>query len=614
MAKSATSIIYRSPLLSPAGLPIYILNAAALPDTHDVDYDTLLPYVLARLPGEDELVGGAEYEVILFAGGATEGATSTRRNHPGVGWFLQAYHVLSRAMRKRIQKLYIVHQRTWVRMLVEVFSTVASPKFRRKIVHASTLSTLALHIPIDNILIPPSAFLRDRQVASSIHVPSASGRRAFGAPQPFPKNFQGQWRLPRVLRETTSFILMGDNINMEGLFRIPAHVKLKEILREAYDRGQKFIIWKEQNIALPLPRYYNAEGLDTIVAQADQSETYGVHLAAGLLKFWYAELREPLFPPSCYRDLKIHFGNAEATPSLEKLTEMLSYMSKWSILPITSRQVLNRHLLPLMSAVIQHSDRNKMTADNIAVCFAPTLLCGFDPVEDMKMSAIVRKILAVAADLWSAGLREALGIEEGAFAHDMQPPARIEDYEDPLDRRLSSQDETKSPASFHEDQEVGIILKDNDASPIEPYLNYMVPPPLPPRQPIPQQKEEAQSFAPPLPQRSSRSTSTPFSDETTVRRKPAPPLTVPPRYSTITASSDDVTESPSTYMAVSDGFAPARRGDWSFDADEETHTNKPTSASPSAPYGIGNRQESQIRRKPVTPTLQSDDEGWGKKK
>jgi Rho GTPase-activating protein 1 len=135
MAKAATSILYRSPLNSKSGHPIYILNAAALPDTNEVDYDTLLPYVLARLPGEEELVHGAEYEVILFAGGPVEGATSAKRNHPGVGWFLQVYHVLSRAMRKRIQRLYIVHQRTWVRMLVEVFSTVASPKFRKKIVH-----------------------------------------------------------------------------------------------------------------------------------------------------------------------------------------------------------------------------------------------------------------------------------------------------------------------------------------------------------------------------------------------------------------------------------------------------------------------------------------------
>jgi Divergent CRAL/TRIO domain len=42
---------------------------------------------------------------------------------------------LTRAMRKRLQKLYIVHERAWVRFLVEMFSTIVSPKFRKKIIH-----------------------------------------------------------------------------------------------------------------------------------------------------------------------------------------------------------------------------------------------------------------------------------------------------------------------------------------------------------------------------------------------------------------------------------------------------------------------------------------------
>lgn len=134
LAKAAASILYRTPLPSQAGLPIYILNAAALPDADEVDYDALLPYVLARLPGEEKLLSGTEYEVIFFAGGGADGATTSRKNRPGWGWFVQAYHVLSRAMRKRLQKLYIVHE-SWVRILVEMFSTIVSPKFRRKIVH-----------------------------------------------------------------------------------------------------------------------------------------------------------------------------------------------------------------------------------------------------------------------------------------------------------------------------------------------------------------------------------------------------------------------------------------------------------------------------------------------
>lgn len=135
LAQLAVQILYRSPLPShESSLPVFILNSAAFPDTKAVDYDALLPYVLARLPGEDELIQGPGYEIVFFAGGGSSG-NGSRKGRPGAGWFLQAYHKLTRVVRKRLQKLYVVHERNWIRVLVEVFSTIVSPKFRRKIVH-----------------------------------------------------------------------------------------------------------------------------------------------------------------------------------------------------------------------------------------------------------------------------------------------------------------------------------------------------------------------------------------------------------------------------------------------------------------------------------------------
>lgn len=138
LANLAAHIIYRSPLPSQDDLPIYIVNAAAFPDAKKTDYDTLLPYVLARLPGEDELIGGLSYEVIFFAGAGGQGATSSKKSLPGWRWLLQTYHLLTRAMRKRLSKLYIVHEKTWMRMLIETFSSVISPKGRKKIEHSKS--------------------------------------------------------------------------------------------------------------------------------------------------------------------------------------------------------------------------------------------------------------------------------------------------------------------------------------------------------------------------------------------------------------------------------------------------------------------------------------------
>ena len=135
LADIATHILYRSPLSSQKDLPIFILNAAAFPDAKAVDYDYLLPYVLARLPDEDELIGGQGYEIVFFAGDRGNGVTTAKKARPGWGFLLQAYHLLTRLTRKRLQKLYIVHEKSWIRLLVGMFSTVVSPKFNKKVVH-----------------------------------------------------------------------------------------------------------------------------------------------------------------------------------------------------------------------------------------------------------------------------------------------------------------------------------------------------------------------------------------------------------------------------------------------------------------------------------------------
>jgi Rho GTPase-activating protein 1 len=627
MATAAASILYLSPLPSPSGHPIYILNSAALPDTSEVEYDTLLPYVLARLPGEEDLISGAEYEVVVFAGGNADSATSGKKGHPGVGWFIQAYHVLTRAMRKRIQKLYIVHERRWVRVLVEVFGTIASPKFKRKIVHAGSLTQLARHIDITSLLIPPSAYLRDRDLSSTVHVEGASGRRAFSARPPLPKGLDGVSRLPRVLRETTSFILL--NLGTEGLFRIPAHIKQKEILREAYDRGQKFIIWKERGVYLPQIQQSNTlpqVDMDAIAKEIDPVEAYGVHLAAGLCKFWYSELREPLFPSTSYKDLRKLYGNTEESITLEKLTELLSPVSEWSILPATSREIMIRHLLPLLATIATKSEENKMTPDNLAVCFSPTLCCGEDPIEDAKSSSVIRRVLAAAIEQWHNGLREACGTDESIFQQDLQAPAHMEDYEDPLPVSSYSEKDKKYPQyednvsrpgskdGFTEEQQTGILLRDNDISTTTAEKSDGMPPPLPPRQqlsnlnissaPTSAYPTDSAQILPPLPPRSPQPPSA-TSDTTPLRRHVLPPhvaelnTALPPRYSQVVASDEvgGMTESPSAYVTPANGFGPARRGDWSFDVQDGEIEKEMSGVGPE-------RKDSQVRRKPVgtTPT------------
>ncbi|KAF2864085.1 Rho GTPase activation protein [Piedraia hortae CBS 480.64] len=431
LAAIAASILYLSPCPSNEGRRVYILNAAALPDAFEVDYDSLLAYVLARLPGEDELLSGTEYEIIFFAGGPPEGATVDKKAGPGAGWYLQVYNVLSRATRKKLQKLYIVHPRTWVKVLLSVFGTVVSPKFRRKTVHVNTLTQLAQFVSLEKLLIPPSAYQHDRKLTPEIIVPSVSGRRAFGARHPLPKNIEtGQTRLPRVLREATTFVLQPENIVAEGLFRIPAHSVLSGILKEAYDRGQQFIVWKGNGATVVQP------GMDpALVEEVRTEDSYTVHSATSLIKLWYRELREPVFGEQSYPYLRERFSSPDSVVTPEDLVDLILPGSPSSPLAATSQEILSRHLLPMLSEVAAHEPQNKMNADNLAICFSMCLVCGPDQMEDAKMSSILRKVLQAAIQMWPQ-LRLGLGIDSKAFEHDLMPPSDMRDYEDPLEEPI----------------------------------------------------------------------------------------------------------------------------------------------------------------------------------
>lgn len=580
LAAIAATLLYRSPHPSSEGRPVYILNSTAFPDAFEVDYDSLLSYVLARLPGEDELLSGTEYEIVFFAGGPPDNATTEKKQGPATGWYLQAYHVLGRALRKKLAMLYIVHPRTWVRVLLNVFGTIVSPKFRRKILHVNCLTQLAVHIPIEKLLIPPSAYLQDRKYSPDIFSPFVTGRRAFGVRHPLPKNMStGKTRLPRVLRETTKFLLEPTNVKTEGIFRIPPHSTLTSILKEAYDRGQQWIVWKEQGAT------YLQPGLDqSTIDEIRLEDAYGVHLAASIIKTWYRELREPIFHESSYPILRERYNHSDMQVTPEDLVDIILPGSSVSPLSTTAREILTRHLLPLLSVVASNESNNKMTAENLAICFSMCLVCGSDQMADAKVSTIVKRILQAAITMWPQ-LRTGLGLDETTFYSDLKAPENQNDYEDPLEQ-------LRRPTEYSEDHENGkighrISMNDSDGSD----SSSGKPPALPPRQRSRAQSLKA-ALAPHIP-----SVELPRLP----KRKPAPhrePSPVPavsqqtitdaaivdepPRYSSIfdrDGRNLSRSESPGSFVQVpaNNDFAPAppKSPDSSFDLVDEMKKEKP---------------------------------------
>ena len=378
----------------------------------------------------------------------------------------------------------------------------------------STLTGLAMHIPIEDLLIPPSAYMADRRRLAHIDAPYARGKRAFDVKQPLSLSSSGSVRLPRVLREGTSFVLMDPLIKTEGIFRMSTRAMTVDILKEAYDRGQKFIVWKEGDAVLTHSHHREGFG-DVWVDELDQTEGWELHTAAGLIKQWYKELRDPIFPESCYMGLEKFYRSPDHPLEPSQLLAILSPDTEWSPISPTSRTILIMHLLPLLSRINDFAEYNRMTPQNLAVCFAPTLLRSADPIQDVKISAIIQRILEAMIVHWKNHLGIQFDMSVWKFEELLRTPEALADREDPLE-------ETPNPRSSQETQVTGITLVNNHSSDdddISSDNDSSEPPPLPPRPLIPTSPDGPGQSEP----------------SSYFKRKPAPQVHPLPRYSMVIA-------------------------------------------------------------------------------
>ncbi|KAL8996988.1 MAG: hypothetical protein Q9169_003639 [Polycauliona sp. 2 TL-2023] len=585
LANLASRILYPNPLPSSSTHhPLYILNSAAFPDAREISYDDLVPYVLSRLPAEDDLLAGQQYEILFFAKASADdvgkSAKDGKKKRPGWQWCVQTYQLLSRILRKRLSRLWIVGAESWVRMLVEGVMVISGGKGRKKVVFLRSVRELdAWGLKVREVCVPSGVWAvemrrRKRKRRGSVEVDERKGmgRRAFGAREPLPRmhggedvNEETRVRLPRVMREATSFLLMDECVKTEGIFRVNAKAVMVEALQELYDQGQQFIVWQERDTVLCFPYWREGTG-DVGMDELKEKDGFDVHAAAGLIKLWYKELREPIFPQSCYQALAKFYGDPELHLEPQQLVEMLSPDSEWTILTATARRILRMHLLPLLSRVTEAGEWNHMKAYGLAVCFAPALLKGPDIEVDMRMMGIVRRLLDAMIGSWKEHLAPVFETDHQSFEAELRLPEVVADREDPLE-------EGDDSISFSEAQTSGITLVDNDGSgsdtqqedaseeeeevdgaPPLPARRAAPPPPLPPR---PQTfLESIQDGRPSLPSRARSSTiadipmsnsSTPTSSPTAtttnngsdnpVKRKPAPTVLPLPRYSMVVGTS-----------------------------------------------------------------------------
>ncbi|EJC98922.1 RhoGAP-domain-containing protein [Fomitiporia mediterranea MF3/22] len=324
---------------------LVVMNASAFPDPRTTSYDLLLSRILSYL----DLFVESDYTIVFFAAGG--------HHTPTWNWVWKAYRSLSRKYRKNLKRLYIVHSSFFSKMLFSLAGAIISPKFFRKITYIDTLSSLACHVPLTQIDIPPTVYSENLKHESQIELPTPTHSRMFGVSLEELMGFEGEKDgLPRVVRDCIQY-LQETGLEDEGLFRrSPNSVQLRHV-QEAYNRGQTVSL---QSFGDP-------------------------HLAAVLLKKFLRDLPEPVFPESLYDTIK------RCPNSRDDHDDMSAVLFiRTTLLPELPpcKLILLSNILLLLHEVSLRSEKNRMDAHNLAIVLTPNLVASGNPLKDVAICAV----------------------------------------------------------------------------------------------------------------------------------------------------------------------------------------------------------------------------------
>ncbi|XP_039520652.1 rho GTPase-activating protein 15-like isoform X2 [Pimephales promelas] len=98
-----------------------------------------------------------------------------------------------------------------------------------------------------------------------------------------------------------------------------------------------------------------------------EESNWDIHVITGALKLFFRELQEPLFPYNLFNDFI--FG-IKIPDYLKKITHMTNIVRS---LPAPNRDTMEA-LFSHLRKVVQHGNENRMTVQNVAIVFGPTLL------------------------------------------------------------------------------------------------------------------------------------------------------------------------------------------------------------------------------------------------
>ncbi|XP_054640298.1 rho GTPase-activating protein 9 isoform X5 [Dunckerocampus dactyliophorus] len=164
--------------------------------------------------------------------------------------------------------------------------------------------------------------------------------------------------VPRFVRLCTETVEKR-GLDTDGIYRVSGNLAVIQKLR--------FLVNHERAVTTDGRYMFPAELVQEEKLNLDESEWEDIHVISGALKLFFRELPEPLVPYGFFSDMVETVKMLDYTEKVERLKTLVHNMPPPNH---DTLQFICRHL----KRVLEHSDTNRMTTQNIGIVFGPTLM------------------------------------------------------------------------------------------------------------------------------------------------------------------------------------------------------------------------------------------------
>jgi len=202
--------------------------------------------------------------------------------------------------------------------------------------------------------------------------------------------------IPRILKLSIEY-LFEKALNTFGLFRESANALELQRLSQIFEKGEEI----------------------------DLSDYSDHHCIAGLIKLYFRERKTAIFPYELHKEIYQAMNEDEPDSNLNIKNILETGLCKNVFLIL-------RYLFELLHAIHQNCQENKMNSQNLAICFAPSLIQSFDSscihvieklIEDYESIFSVEVIVEQSL----SNIESVLGSNESDSQQEKQPNESFDD-------------------------------------------------------------------------------------------------------------------------------------------------------------------------------------------